>query len=267
MDERVAVVGSGAIACGLAATASAVGEVVLLARSESSAERARKTIDKVCSKMGEDVEAGRVSVATDLDALADATIVVEAVLEDLPTKSALLKDIAARVNGSTLLATTTSSLSVEALAQASGQPERFVGLHVFNPVPRMKLVELVFPSAATEETRERARALCVALGKEAVEVPDIAGFVVNRLLFPYLFSAVTLMEETGLEPKAIDTCMQLGTGQPMGPLALIDYVGLDVSKAIGLSIGAPIPPTIESLIAEGALGKKSGRGLYDYSAA
>lgn len=265
MDERVAVAGSGAIACGLAATASRNGEVVLWARSDSSAQRARKTVDKVCSKMGEDVEAGRVSVATDLDALADATIVVEAVVEDLATKTALLQDIAGRVNGSTLLATTTSSLSVEELAQASGQPERFVGLHVFNPVPRMKLIELVFPAAATPETRERARALCEALGKEAIEVPDIAGFVVNRLLFPYLFSAVTLMEETGLEPKAIDTCMQLGTGQPMGPLALIDYVGLDVSKAIGESIGSPIPATIEQLISEGALGKKAGRGLYDYS--
>ncbi len=130
----------------------------------------------------------------------------------------------------------------------------------------MKLIELVFPKAATQETRDRARALCEALGKEAVEVPDIAGFVVNRLLFPYLFSAVTLMEETGLEPEAIDTCMKLGAGHPMGPLALIDYVGLDVSKAIGQSIGTPIPSTIDRLISEGALGKKAGRGLYDYSA-
>jgi 3-hydroxybutyryl-CoA dehydrogenase len=265
VDERVAVVGSGAIACGLAATASANGQVVLWARSDSSAERARKTVEKVCSKMEADVDAGRVTVATDLDALTDATIVVEAVVEDLATKSSLLQDVAARVGDCALLATTTSSLSVAELAQASGRPDRFVGLHVFNPVAKMKLVELAFPDAATEETRERARALCLALGKEAVEVPDIAGFVVNRLLFPYLFSAVTLMEETGMEPKAIDTCMALGAGHPMGPLALIDYVGLDVSKAIGQSIGTPIPATIEQLISEGALGKKSGRGLYDYS--
>jgi 3-hydroxyacyl-CoA dehydrogenase len=128
----------------------------------------------------------------------------------------------------------------------------------------MKLVEVVFPQAATPETRERAFALCAALGKQAVEVPDIAGFVVNRLLFPFLFSAVRLMEETGLEPEAIDTCMQLGAGHPMGPLALIDYVGLDVSKAIGESIGTEIPATIDRLISEGALGKKSGRGLYEY---
>ena len=265
MDERVAVVGSGAIACGLAATASANGQVVLWARSDDSAQRARKTVEKVCSKLDEGPDAGRVSVATDLDAVADASIIVEAIAEDHDAKAALLKDVAARVNGHTILATTTSSLSIEELAAESGQPERFVGLHVFNPVPRMKLVELVFPKAATDETRERARALCDALGKEAVEVPDIAGFVVNRLLFPFLFSAVRLMEETGLEPQAIDTCMQLGAGHPMGPLALIDYVGLDVSKAIGESIGAEIPATIDRLIAEGALGKKAGRGLYDYA--
>ena len=108
----------------------------------------------------------------------------------------------------------------------------------------MKLVELVFPAAATEETRQRARELCVALGKEPVEVPDVPGFVVNRLLFPYLFSAVRLMEETGLEPQAIDTCMTLGAGHPMGPLALLDYVGLDVSQAIGESIGTEIPATV-----------------------
>jgi 3-hydroxybutyryl-CoA dehydrogenase len=264
VDERVAVVGSGAIACGLAATASANGQVVLWARSDSSAERARKTVDKVCSKLDEGVDAGRVSVATDLDAVADASIVVEAVVEDHDTKASVLKDVVRRVNGHTLIATTTSSLSIEELAAETGQPERFVGLHVFNPVPKMKLVEVVFPQAATPETRERAFALCEALGKQAVEVPDIAGFVVNRLLFPFLFSAVRLMEETGLEPQAIDTCMQLGAGHPMGPLALIDYVGLDVSKAIGESIGTEIPATIDRLISEGALGKKSGRGLYDY---
>ena len=263
MDERVAVVGSGAIACGLAATASANGEVVLWARSDDSAARARRTVDKVSSKL-EGVDAQRVSVRTDLGAVAGATVVVEAVVEDHDTKAGVLRDVASQVNGNTILATTTSSLSIEELAAESGQPERFVGLHVFNPVPKMKLVELVFPKAATAETRERARALCEALGKEAVEVPDIAGFVVNRLLFPYLFSAVTLMEETGLAPQAIDTCMTLGAGHPMGPLALLDYVGLDVSKAIGESIGTPIPATIDRLIAEGALGKKSGRGLYEY---
>ena len=114
--------------------------------------------------------------------------------------------------------------------------------------------------------RERSRALCEKLGKTAVEVPDIEGFVVNRLLFPYLFSAVDLIEETGLSPEAVDTCMKLGAGHPMGPLALLDYVGLDVSKAIGEAIGRPVPARVQQLVAEGHLGKKSGRGFYDYSA-
>jgi 3-hydroxybutyryl-CoA dehydrogenase len=263
VEERVGVAGSGAIACGVAATASTQGDVILWARSDRSAERARATLEKVCGKL-EGADAARVTVVTDLDALADATVVVEAIAEDLEAKTALWQDIARRVSDSALMATTTSSLSVEAIAEASGDPSRFIGLHVFNPVPRMKLVELIFPKAASDDTRDRARALCAAWQKEAVEIPDVPGFVVNRLLFPYLFSAVTLMEETGLEPAAIDTCMKLGAGHPMGPLALIDFVGLDVSKAIAESIGTPVPSTIDRLIAAGALGRKAGRGFYDY---
>jgi 3-hydroxyacyl-CoA dehydrogenase len=128
----------------------------------------------------------------------------------------------------------------------------------------MKLVELAFPREASSATRERAVALCEALGKTAVEVPDIPGFVVNRLLFPYLFSAVALQEETGLAPEAIDTCMTLGAGHPMGPLALLDFVGLDVAQAIGEAIGADVPARVRALVGEGALGKKTGRGFYAY---
>ena len=109
---------------------------------------------------------------------------------------------------------------------------------MFNPVPRMELIELAFPPQAAADTRARARALCAALGKTPVEVPDTPGFVVNRLLFPFLFDAVRLLDETGLEPQAVDDCMRLGAGHPMGPLALLDYVGLDVAAAIGRSIGA-----------------------------
>jgi 3-hydroxybutyryl-CoA dehydrogenase len=211
---HLAVVGSGAIACGLAATAAHHGPVQLLARSNSSAERARATVEKT--------------------------------LDDA------------------ILASTTSSLSIELLAQASGRPDRFLGLHVFNPVTKMNLVELIFPRAASAATRSRAMALCETFEKTPVEVPDVPGFVVNRLLFPYLFSAVRLLEETGMDPDGIDTCMRLGAGHPMGPLALLDLVGLDVAKAIGETIGAPVPPRVEQLIAEDALGRKSGRGFHAY---
>jgi 3-hydroxybutyryl-CoA dehydrogenase len=128
----------------------------------------------------------------------------------------------------------------------------------------MKLVELAFPQTATDDIRSRAVALCEGLGKTPVVVPDIPGFVVNRLLFPYLFSAVALQEETGLPAESIDTCMQLGAGHPMGPLALLDFVGLDVAQAIGEAIGSPVPSSLTALVGEGALGRKSGRGFYAY---
>jgi 3-hydroxybutyryl-CoA dehydrogenase len=260
--ERLGIAGSGAIACGLAAVAARHGEVVLWARAEMSADRARRTVEKVCGRLSGEVNARHVRVETDLDALGEATVLVEAVVEEHGAKAQLLGRLGAVAGDGAVLATTTSSLSVAELAQASGAPERFVGLHVFNPVPKMKLVELAFPPEATQQTRARARELCERLGKTPVEVPDLPGFVVNRLLFPYLFSAVALLEETGLEPEAIDACMTLGAGHPMGPLALLDFVGLDVAVAIGEAIGADVPPRLRALVADGALGRKSGRGLY-----
>ena len=254
MKERLGIVGGGAIATGLAATAARNGEVILWARTP---DKARAGIEKVCGRL--EVDAANVKIVSDLAELEPATVVVEAIAEDLDAKRAIYEGIPD--GDDRILATTTSSLSIETLAEASGRGDRFVGLHVFNPVPRMKLVELVFPAAASTETRERAKLLCADLDKTAVEVPDVPGFVVNRLLFPYLFSAVRLMEETGMPAADIDTCMVLGTGQPMGPLALLDFVGLDVSLAIGEEIGAEIPDTVRRLVDEGALGKKAGRGL------
>jgi 3-hydroxybutyryl-CoA dehydrogenase len=264
VDEHLAIVGSGAIACGLAATAAHHGPVLLLARSQDSAERARATVERTLGRLGADVDPEHVQIVTDPQALEQATFVVEAVVEDPEIKAGLLAELDRTVGPTTLLASTTSSLSVQRLAQASGRPERFVGLHVFNPVTKMKLVELIFPTAATEDTRRRALALCETFEKRPVEVPDIPGFVVNRLLFPYLFSAVRLLEETGMDPAGIDTCMQLGAGHPMGPLALLDLIGLDVSKAIGQTIGERIPERVEALVGEEALGRKSGRGFHSY---
>ncbi len=242
LNESLGIAGSGTIACGLAAVASCHGDVVLWARSEDSATRALASIEKISSKMpdsGTDPE--RVRIANEIDELTGASYIVEAVVEDYGSKTALLAELALHAGARTVIATTTSSLSIHELAAATGRAERFAGLHVFNPVPRMELVELVFPHDATEDTRERSRELCLALGKTPVEVPDVPGFVVNRLLFPYLFSAVELMSETGLSAEDIDHCMVMGAGLPMGPIALLDFVGLDVSKAIG-EIDRPADP-------------------------
>jgi 3-hydroxybutyryl-CoA dehydrogenase len=264
VNEQLAIAGSGAIACGLAATAAHHGPVLLLARSSDSADRARATVEKTLDRLEAEVDPGHVQIVTDSGALADATFVVEAVIEDHDIKAGLLAELGAIVGPEAILASTTSSLSIERLGQDSGRPDRFLGLHVFNPVTRMKLVELIFASATSADTRSRALAVCEAFGKTPVEVPDVPGFVVNRLLFPYLFSAVRLVEETGMDPADVDTCMQLGAGHPLGPLALLDLVGLDVSKAIGETIGESIPPRVDELIADGALGRKSGRGFHDY---
>jgi 3-hydroxyacyl-CoA dehydrogenase len=252
LTERLGVVGSGTIALGLARLAGPLGEVTLYARSEESAARARQ-------ELGDGVR-----VVTDLGELAQTTFVVEAIVEDHDEKVGCLTALHERLPGDAILATTTSALSVERLAGDSGQPERFVGLHVFNPVDRMQLVELVFPDAASDDTRRRTEALCQSLGKTWVDVPDIPGFVVNRLLFPLLFAAVELLDEHKLRPEAVDACMKLGAGHPMGPLALLDFVGLDVAAAIGESIDAQVPARVRELVAEGKLGKKSGAGFYEY---
>jgi 3-hydroxybutyryl-CoA dehydrogenase len=264
VTKRLGIVGSGAIACGLAATAAHHGPVLLLARSETSADRARTSVDITLARLAAEVDPEHVQIAIDPQELADATFVVEAVVEDHDIKARVLGEMDAILGPDAILASTTSSLSVERLAQESGRPEQFVGLHVFNPVTKMKLVELVFPSTATADTRARALALCEDFEKTPVEVPDVPGFVVNRLLFPYLFNAVRLLEETGMDPADVDTCMRLGAGHPMGPLALLDLVGLDVSKAIGETIGEPVPARVQELVAEGALGRKSGRGIHAY---
>jgi 3-hydroxybutyryl-CoA dehydrogenase len=266
LSERVGIAGSGVIACGLAVAAAEQEEVLLWARSDDSADRARARVIKTCSKL-EGFDPERIRIVTNLDELASATFLVEAVVEHHGSKTAVLADLgelARHAGAGVVLATTTSSLSITELAEASGHPESFVGLHPFNPVPRMELVELCFPSQATEKTRQRARDLCEALGKTPVEVPEIPGFVVNRLLFPYLFSAVELLAETGMTPADIDNCMTLGAGMPMGPIALLDYVGLDVSKAIGESIGVTVPARLVELVDAGSLGRKTGEGFYSY---
>jgi 3-hydroxybutyryl-CoA dehydrogenase len=268
LEEQLGIAGSGTIACGLAAAAARNGEVLLWARSSDSARRAHASISRNCAKLlkGE-VDPDRVRIVHELDELAPATFLIEAVVEHPDLKAdvlAELGELSRHAGAGAVLATTTSSLSIAELAEASGHPDRFVGFHPFNPVPRMKLVELAYPAEASPRTRERARKVAEALGKTPVEVPDTPGFVVNRLLFPYLFDAVELMERSQMPAEDIDRCMSLGAGMPMGPLALLDYVGLDVAQAIGESIEVKVPDPLVALVKDGALGRKAGRGFYTY---
>ena len=265
--ERPGVAGSGTIACGLAAAASVVGEVRLLARSDASAWRA----EEIAQGQAKKVEGGRperIKVTTDPADLADRDLVVEAVTEDAEVKGTLLAELAGACAGADI-ASTTSSLSIDDLALRSGAAERVFGLHVFNPVTRMELIEVCIPDASHAGIRERAIAFCEAMGKTPIEVPDQAGFVVNRLLFPLLFEAVRLLDASGMSAPDVDSCMTLGAGHPMGPLKLLDFVGLDVSIAIGESLHADsgresdeVPDALRTLVAEGRLGRKSGRGFY-----
>jgi 3-hydroxyacyl-CoA dehydrogenase len=209
-------------------------------------------------------------VTTDAGDLAQCDVVVEAIVEELEPKVELLKSVADAAHGADL-ATTTSSLSLDGIAAGGGHPERTFGLHPFNPVVRMDLVELCIPEAASDEIGPRARNWCEAIGKTVVEVPNEPAFVVNRLLFPYLFDAVRLMEQTGMKAEDVDRCMTLGANYPMGPLALLDLIGLDVAVAIGEALYADSqedhhrpPGRLMALVDQGKLGRKAGGGFYDY---
>ena len=267
--SRPAIAGSGQIACGLAAVASSQGEVRLLARSDASAWRAEESAERLCGKL-EGALASRVKVTTRPDDLAGCDLIIEAITEEMDPKAELIRTVG-EASPDADLASTTSSLPVAELGSRSGQPDRLIGLHVFNPVTRMELVELCLPDGLRPGIAERAEAWCRALGKTPVRVPDEPGFVVNRLLFPYLFDAVRLLERTGMSAEDVDSCMTLGAGHPMGPLRLLDFVGLDVAQAIGDALYADSsepahrpPGRLVELVGEGKLGRKAGAGFYDY---
>jgi 3-hydroxybutyryl-CoA dehydrogenase len=265
--ERPGVAGSGTIACGVAAVASTLGEVRLWARSDQSAWRAEERAEAECKKV-EDAAPRRIRVTTNIADFSDCDVIVECVKEDLAVKAELLRTLGDV--GDADVATTTSSLSIRQLGEGSGHADRVFGLHVFNPVQRMELIELCLPDSLRAGVGDRVRAWCGALEKTPIEVPDQPGFVVNRLLFPYLFDAVRLLERTGMPPADVDACMHLGAAHPMGPLRLLDFIGLDVAAAIGQSLFDDTgeeryraPGLIEELIGEGKLGKKSGGGFFE----
>jgi 3-hydroxybutyryl-CoA dehydrogenase len=267
--ERPAVAGSGTIATGLAACASVASNVLLLARSDASAWRAEEQAQKLASKV-DGADGGRIKVTTNPADLADCDLIVEAIVEELAPKAELLKSVG-DVAGDADLASTTSSLSLDEIGSECEHAERVFGLHPFNPVVKMDLIEVCLPDPARDEIRPRAQAWCEAIGKTVVEVPNEPGFVVNRLLFPYLFDAVRLMEQTGMEAEDVDRCMTLGANYPMGPLALLDLIGVDIAVAIGEALYADSeedhhrpPGRLIALVDDGKLGRKSGAGFYTY---
>jgi 3-hydroxybutyryl-CoA dehydrogenase len=267
--ERPAIAGSGTIACGLAACASASSKVMLLARSDVSAWRAEEQATSLSAKVDE-ADPKRIKVTTETGDLESSDLVIEAIAEELDPKVELLKTLGEACPEADL-ASTTSSLPLAELGSRSGHSDRLFGLHPFNPVVRMELIELCIPAAAREGIGVRARAWCESFGKTVVEVPDEPAYVVNRLLFPYLFDAVRLLEQTGMKAEEVDRCMTLGAGYPMGPLALIDLVGVDVAVAIGEALYADSgeehhrpPGRLITLAQEGKLGRKSGEGFFSY---
>lgn len=265
MNETLSIAGSGLIATGIAACAAKTPGHMLWARSATSADRAAKEIARACERLGEAYQPRNIEITTNIEQLGRGSFFIEAVAEDLGLKRDVLGRLGEMAEEAAIISSTTSSLPVSVLAAASGRPDRFTGFHVFSPVPRMSLVELALLPESSATTRSRAHRLCEDMNKTAVEVPPTPGFVVNTLLFPYLFSAVRYIEDTGSRPEDVDECMKLGAGHPMGPIALLDYVGIDIAVSIGESLNLEVPRTLRDLVSRGHLGKKTRAGLYPES--
>jgi 3-hydroxybutyryl-CoA dehydrogenase len=267
---------------GIAEVAAKAGhEVVLRSRQQETADRMVASLEKSLAKQvekgrlsEEDSAAalGRVTATSDLGELAGCDLVIESIIEDLAAKKQLFNELDRICGEHTILATNTSTLPVIELAMETGRPDKVCGVHFFNPAPAMALVEIVRPLTASDETIGAARSFAEACGKDPVEVKDQAGFIVNALLFPYLNNAVRMLEQGVASKEDIDSAMKGGCGFPMGPFALLDLVGLDVSLAILDALYAEFRdpnyaavPLLRRMVSAEKLGRKSGNGFYDYS--
>lgn len=279
--ETIVILGAGLMGSGIAQASAAAGyRTVVRDPVPAQLEKARAAMDASLGKLEEKgklppgtrhAALGRLEFTGDLGAVAAAAIIIEAVPEDLEIKNRLWRELDALAPATTLFASNTSSLSIADMAAATGRPDRVVGLHFFNPVPLMPLVEVVRGVATSNDTVDRAVAFARRLGKEPVVARDRSGFIVNRLLVPYLLDAIRALEEGVASVPDLDTAMRLGAGHPMGPLTLADFVGLDTLVRIGEIMFeeyrerryAP-PALLRRMVTAGWFGRKSGRGFYDY---
>ena len=280
--KRVGILGSGIMGSGLAEVAAKAGcEVIVRSRTRASADGllaglARNLDRQVAEdKLTTDEQAevqGRVSATDQLDGLVECDLVIESVVEDLTVKKALFAELDRVAQPEAIFASNTSTLPIVELAVQTQRPDRVCGLHFFNPAPLMRLVEIVRPITASDQTVESVRAFAIACQKEPVEVADRAGFVVNALLFPYLNNAVRMLENGTASMEDIDTAMQGGCNFPMGPFALLDLVGLDTSVSILDALyeefrdpNYAAVPLLRRMVAAGRLGRKTGQGFYSYT--
>jgi 3-hydroxybutyryl-CoA dehydrogenase len=280
--ERVGILGSGIMGSGIAEVAAKAGiDVVLRSRQQASADAMLEGLSKSLAKQvdrgkleASDSEAilARVTATDHLGDLVDCDLVIESVVEDLEVKLPLFAELDSICKPDAILATNTSTLPVVEMAMATHRPEKVCGVHFFNPAPAMSLVEVIEPITASAETIAEATAFAAACGKRPVKVKDRAGFIVNALLFPYLNNAVRMLENGTATAEDIDEAMKGGCNFPMGPLALLDLVGLDTSVAILDALyeefrdpNFSAVPAMRRMVSAGRLGRKSGAGFYDYS--
>ena len=282
--KTVGVLGAGLMGSGIAEVAAKAGyKTIVREVSEELSRKGRARIDASLARAVEkgkldgadrDAAKGRLSETTRLEDLADCDIVIEAIVENLETKNETFAALDRACKPETIFCSNTSSLTITEMSAATTRPDRFAGLHFFNPVPVMKLVEVVRTIATSKETEDTVFEFAKSLGKEPIRANDNSGFVVNRLLVPYLLDAVRALEEGVGTKEDIDRGMELGCGHPMGPLRLLDFVGLDTTYFIAEIMFneyrekrfAP-PPLLKRMVLAGRLGKKSGRGFYEYGTA